>query len=165
MSVTVQRSVESPLGTLRLLATDLALVAVYFPEHRHVPTFNRAPHAETSESHPVLDLAARELDEFFLGKRRTFTTPTAPRGTNFQKMVWSALLEIPFGESCTYGEMARRIGRPHSARAVGAANAMNPLSIFVPCHRVMGQGGSLVGYAGGLDRKRWLLEHEGVFTQ
>src|SRR5207302_31777 len=103
--------------------------------------------------------AQRELDEYFQGRRRAFATPRAPRGTDFQRAVWAALLEIPFGETRTYTEIARKVGRPRAVRAVGSANAMNPLSVLVPCHRVLGAGGALTGYAGGTDRKQWLLDH------
>ena len=151
--------VDSPVGRLRLVAADLGLVGLYFPEHR------RARHLEArdSEQHAVLVQARRELEEYFSGRTR-FDTPLAPPavrgGTEFQHAVWSALRAIPLGETRSYGELARSIARPSAVRAVGAANALNPISIFVPCHRVIGGSGSLTGYAGGLDAKRWLLDHE-----
>jgi methylated-DNA-[protein]-cysteine S-methyltransferase len=152
--------VQAPGGRLQLVATDDSLIGVYFQEHRHMRTFE----AREVAAHPVLEVAKRELSEYFAGERARFDTPLAPHasrgGTAFQAEVWDALLAIPFGETWTYGELARFIGRPAAVRAVGAANGLNPLSIFVPCHRVVGASGSLTGYAGGLVWKRWLLEHE-----
>ncbi len=109
---------------------------------------------------PLLDKAARQLDEYFAGYRRTFDIPLSFAGTEFQKTVWRALLAIPFGATVSYGELARRIGQPKAVRAVANANGANPLSIFVPCHRVIGSDRSLTGYGGGLAAKRWLLELE-----
>lgn len=108
----------------------------------------------------VLVAAATQLDEYFAGYRRRFDLPLAPSGTAFQREAWQALCTIPYGDTITYGEQARRMGRPTAARAAGGANARNPLPIVVPCHRVVGTSGTLVGFAGGLDRKAWLLEHE-----
>lgn len=151
---------DSPLGRLLLVAADEGLVGVYYPEHRRA----RNTAARDVERHPVLDSARRELAEYFDGARTRFETPLAPRatrgGTEFQHAVWDALLAIPFGETRSYAELARAIGRPNAVRAVGAANGQNPISIFVPCHRVIGADGSLTGYAGGLEGKRWLLAHE-----
>lgn len=103
-----------------------------------------------------------EFREYFAGERQGFTLPLAAKGTEFQQAVWQALCDIPYGETCSYGEIARRIGRPKAVRAVGAANGRNPLSIIVPCHRVIGQNGSLTGYAGGLAIKQALLKLEGI---
>jgi len=112
----------------------------------------------------VLADAAIQLTEFFAGDRQEFALALKPVGTNFQQLVWSALRKIPFGETWTYGQLARAIGRPSASRAVGAANSKNPLSIIVPCHRVIGASGELTGYAGGMPAKRWLLDHErGLF--
>ena len=102
----------------------------------------------------------RELDEFFAGERQAFDVPLAPRGTPWQQAVWTALLEVPYGETVTYTELAALAGRPGAARAAGAANGRNPISILIPCHRVVGAAGGLTGYAGGLDAKAWLLAHE-----
>jgi len=156
MTQPVERAVPSPVGTLRLVANDAGLVGVYFPSHRRAPVIDAvsAPH------HPVLNLAAAELAEFFAGARRTFTTPLAPSGTAFERSVWALLTTIPYGETRSYGALAAELGRPTAARAVGAANGRNPLSLFVPCHRVIGADGSLTGYAGGTEAKRWLLAHE-----
>jgi methylated-DNA-[protein]-cysteine S-methyltransferase len=109
----------------------------------------------------VLALAARQLAEYFAGDRRVFELPLAHAGTQFQQLVWRALVAIPFGETRSYGEIARAIGRPAASRAVGAANGKNPFAIVVPCHRVIGASGELTGYAGGMAAKRWLLAHEG----
>ena len=153
----VRRAMRSPLGELCLVADELVLRGVYFPEHRQPPP----PARLEAGAHALLDRAEGELAEYFAGRRRTFSTPCAPMsGTPFQRAVWAELGRIPFGERLSYGELARRLDRPRAARAVGAANGMNPLSIFVPCHRVGGGDGSLTGYAGGLEAKRWLLEHE-----
>lgn len=103
---------------------------------------------------------ARQLDEFFAGKRRTFDFPLAPKGTDFQKRVWAELMKIPFGETISYGELAKRMGNPNASRAVGRANATNPIALIVPCHRVIGTNGKLTGYAGGLDLKDKLLTWE-----
>ena len=111
---------------------------------------------------PLLEEAARELDAYFQGRRRTFAVPLAPAGTPFQQRVWAELREIPFGATASYGEIAARIGNPRACRAVGMANHRNPIAILIPCHRVVGRSGSLVGYAGGLDIKRALLELEGA---
>jgi O-6-methylguanine DNA methyltransferase len=108
----------------------------------------------------VLDAAARQLTAYFAGDLRAFDLPLAPSGTPFQQRVWRALLEIPFGRTQSYSELAALIGAPGAARAVGLANGRNPLAIIVPCHRVIGAGGGLVGYGGGLERKRWLLDFE-----
>jgi methylated-DNA-[protein]-cysteine S-methyltransferase len=109
---------------------------------------------------PLLQQLRRELDAYFAGALRRFTVPLAPRGTEFQRAVWAALLTIDFGETCSYADIARAIGRPTATRAVGAANGQNPIAVVIPCHRVIGSDRSLTGYGGGLDRKRWLLAHE-----
>lgn len=152
-------SVDSPVGTLRLVAADEGLAALHF-----VANESRGPAAADVGRHPVLDLARRELEEYFAGTRTHFDTPLAPPGirggTDFQVAVWDALLAIPFGETRSYGDIARAIGRPSAVRAVGNANRVNPIAILVPCHRVIGESGALTGYAGGLPTKRWLLTHE-----
>ena len=153
-----QRSLPTPIGELRLLASapEGALVGAYFDEPG-APA--RAPE---DPDHRVLDQAATQLREYFEGARRSFDLPLAPEGTAFQRRVWAALGEIGFGQTRSYGEIAAAIGRPSASRAVGAANGRNPLPVIVPCHRVIGSDGSLTGYAGGLARKRWLLAHEGA---
>jgi methylated-DNA-[protein]-cysteine S-methyltransferase len=147
---------ESPIGRLSLYATDDALVGLYLPEHRHAPRLE----ARDGAGHPVLERAREQLTEYFAGRRRSFDLPLAPRGTEHQETVWRALREIPFGGTRSYGELAAHLGRPRAARAVGAANGKNPISIVIPCHRVVGADGSLTGYAGGTARKEWLLRHE-----
>lgn len=149
-------TMPSPLGVLRLYAHADELVGVYLPDQDAPP----APHVAS----PVLSRAAAQLVEYFAGERRTFDIPIAPRGTGFQALVWRALTAIPYGETRSYGALARAIGRPAASRAVGAANGKNPISIIVPCHRVIASSGELTGYAGGLAAKRWLLEHEARFT-
>jgi methylated-DNA-[protein]-cysteine S-methyltransferase len=153
-------SVDSPVGALRLVAADEGLAAVHFLAKSQA----RSPAAEDAERHPVLERVRRELEEYFAGKRTHFETPLAPPsirgGTEFQVAVWDALVAIPFGETRSYGAIARAIGRPSAVRAVGNANRVNPIAIIVPCHRVIGESGSLTGYAGGLPIKSWLLAHE-----
>lgn len=150
-------AMESPVGLLRLMADESALTGVYLPEHKGEP-----PPVQALEggAHPVLLRAREQLGEYFAGKRKVFDLPLAPQGTGFQQAVWHALREIPYGETRSYGELAARVGRPGAARAVGAANGRNPISIIVPCHRVIGASGALTGYAGGMERKQWLLRHE-----
>jgi methylated-DNA-[protein]-cysteine S-methyltransferase len=108
----------------------------------------------------ALAFAVAQLDEYFAGRRTAFDMPLAPRGTPFQQRVWQLLREIPYGDTTSYGALARRLGSPEASRAVGLANGRNPIAIIIPCHRVVGSDGSLTGYGGGLDRKRWLLDHE-----
>jgi methylated-DNA-[protein]-cysteine S-methyltransferase len=147
----------SPLGRLRLIAQEDALVGVYFEAHRPAPP---ALHTAPARDHAVLDAARVQLEEYFAGARTAFSLPLAAVGTAFQRDVWRALRAIPFGHTRSYGELGAQIGKPLASRAVGAANGRNPLSIIVPCHRVIGASGALTGYAGGAERKRWLLGHE-----
>ena len=114
---------------------------------------------------PALEACVRQLGEYFAGQRKTFTVPLRPRGTDFQRRVWGALAEIPYGATSTYADIARTVGRPAAVRAVGSANGRNPVSILIPCHRVIGGDGRLVGYGGGLWRKAWLLAHERKFAR
>lgn len=148
--------VESPLGVLRVVASDRAVTGIYLRHdpRREVAVVPRAPRGS------MLAQAERELGDYFAGRRTEFSLPLAPRGTDFQRAVWRALARIPCGETRSYAEIARTVGRPDAVRAVGAANGRNPLSIVVPCHRVIGKGGALTGYAGGLPMKAWLLRHE-----
>ena len=148
---------ESPVGALTLIASDRGLRAVLWPDDQRVEVETEpVPGAD----HPVLSTAARQLDEYFAGDRLTFDVPLDLRGTDFQVEVWEALADVPFGQTSTYGQQAERIGRPTAVRAVGAANGQNPVSIVLPCHRVIGKDGSLTGFAGGLEVKRYLLDHE-----
>jgi methylated-DNA-[protein]-cysteine S-methyltransferase len=151
--------VDTPVGPLTLVAEDDALVAVWMVDQRHHP--GDAAHGPASGLDDlVLALAAEQLRQYFAGERTAFDLPLAPRGTEFQRQVWHALLEIPFGETTSYGELAQRLGSPGASRAVGLANGRNPIGIVIPCHRVVGSAGSLTGYGGGLERKRLLLDLE-----
>jgi methylated-DNA-[protein]-cysteine S-methyltransferase len=152
--------IDSPVGALTIVATDVGLRAVLW--NRDAAGRVPLPDLVTAPDHPVVAKAATQLAEYFAGTRTEFDLPMDLRGTEFQVANWRALADIPFGSTSTYGEQARRLGRPRAARAIGAATARNPLSIVLPCHRVMGSDGSLTGFAGGLDVKRWLLRHEGV---
>lgn len=149
---------DSPLGPLTAVENDAGLAAVYMAVHKRRPALETF--GERVAGSPVLEAAAEQLGEYFAGQRREFSVPLAPAGSEFQHRVWAALREIPFGELRTYGELAAMLGDPSMAQAVGSANGRNPISIIVPCHRVVGADGSLVGYAGGLDSKRFLLELE-----
>ena len=150
---------ESPIGELTILATDDAVVAIHFGDDRTVGTPAVAVDLPAGE-HPVLDETVRQLDEYFAGDRLEFDLPLQPNGTPFQREAWTALTTIPYGETISYGEQARRLGDRNKSRAVGAANGKNPIPIVVPCHRVVGANGHLTGFGGGLGIKAWLLDHE-----
>ena len=151
----------SPVGELLLVAGDAGLSGVYFEQHRHGPRAGSVMlPAGPGPAARILADAASQLAEYFAGGRTRFDLPLAPRGTPFQLRVWCALGDIRFGEAISYAELARRLGSPRAVRAVGGANARNPLSIVVPCHRVVGTDGSLTGFGGGMERKQWLLRHE-----
>lgn len=146
----------SPVGELLLLGDGESLTGL---------RFNGNGESDDRRTGLTRDAAAfteacDQLDEFFAGERSEFELALAPSGTDFQRAVWSALTQIPYGQTRSYGQIAAAIGRPKAARAVGGANNRNPIAIVVPCHRVIGAGGSMVGYAGGMDRKTWLLDHE-----
>jgi methylated-DNA-[protein]-cysteine S-methyltransferase len=149
-------TVPSPIGELTLLGDEGGLDGLYMTAQRYGPAHDPAWRRDPA---PFADAAA-QLEEYFAGARTAFDLPLAPRGTPFQLRVWRLLREIPFGETTTYGTLARELGNPRTVRAVGLANGRNPLSIVVPCHRVIGADGSLVGFGGGLERKRALLTHE-----
>jgi methylated-DNA-[protein]-cysteine S-methyltransferase len=153
---TTYTKVESPVGPLTLVAEGDALVGLYFAN----APLAAAPPAAWVHDERRLGAAAAQLAEYFAGERTAFDLPLAPHGTPFQRAVWDALLEIPFGETASYGELARAIGKPAASRAVGAANGRNPLAIVIPCHRVIGADGSMTGYGGEIARKRALLELE-----
>lgn len=154
----VAKIVASPVGPLKLVASDEGLAAILWQNDD--PARVRLGEFETSAMHPVLLEAERQLAEYFSGTRKTFALPLDLRGTPFQRDVWAALLTIPYGETRSYGQIARQIGRPAAVRAVGAANGRNPLSIVAPCHRVIGATGKLTGFAGGLATKEFLLRLE-----
>jgi len=155
----VSRTVASPVGKLILVASDSGLAAILWENDD--PDRVRLGSIMEDPGHPVLISAERQLAEYFAGERKRFDLPLDFNGTEFQKQVWSALLTIPFGETRSYAEIARMIGRPAACRAVGAANGKNPISIVAPCHRVIGANGTLTGFAGGLKAKEYLLQLEG----
>src|SRR5947207_10440214 len=148
----------SPLGDVILVANGDALCGVYFDDQKYLPPID--PAWQKDEDSAVLRAAHSQLDQYFAGSRRLFELPLAPNGTPFQRAVWNEIAQVPWGETLTYAELASRAGHPGSARAAGAATGRNPLSIIVPCHRIVGSDGSLTGYAGGLDRKQTLLALE-----
>lgn len=149
---------ESPVADLLLVSDGEALTGLYMEGGRDVPVLDPSGSRDPGWFRRVIE----ELNAYFNGELSRFETPLAPSGTPFQIQVWSALTEIPYGETWSYGALARRVGNPNASRAVGLANGRNPISILVPCHRVIGANGSLTGYGGGLDRKAWLLRHEAV---
>jgi len=148
--------IETPLGRVVVVTAEDALVGLWFAGSMGAPLLPGL----TEGTDELIELVGRQLDEYFSGARTGFDVPIRLTGTPFQREVWSALLTIPHARTSTYGAIARRIGRPSAARAVGAANGQNPISIIVPCHRLVGSDGALTGYGGGLDRKAWLLDHE-----
>lgn len=159
------RRVDSPLGRVLLVAARGRLTGLYFDGQWDEPDLGQAPGADErvhAEDAAVLAQAQAQLEEYFQGSRKSFDLPLDLVGTPFQREVWQALLAIPFGATSTYGEVARRCGRPRAVRAVGGAIGRNPVSIVVPCHRVVGSDGSLTGFGGGLPRKRALLRIEGL---
>jgi methylated-DNA-[protein]-cysteine S-methyltransferase len=145
--------IDSPVGPLTLVAEDGLLAGVYLQQHRHAPSLDL----------PLADAPGQvveQLEAYFTGELRAFDVPLVVGGTGFQREVWAALATIPYGETWSYAKLAAEIGRPRAVRAVGLANGRNPVSIVVPCHRVVGADGSLTGYGGGLAAKQWLLDHE-----
>ncbi len=148
--------IASPLGELLALGDEDGLTALYLPTGRHAAVTPQ----DARRDDPALADVSDQLDEYFAGRRTDFELRLNPHGTPFQLKVWLALRTIPYGATASYGQQAARIGDPGSARAVGLANGRNPISIIVPCHRVIGANGSLTGYGGGIEAKRWLLDHE-----
>lgn len=153
--------IDSPIGELTLVARDDVLSGIYFPGHWHMPT----PEVFGTPSERGFEQAQRQLGEYFAGERSEFELTSAIAGDEFQRRVWELIDRIPYGQTTAYGEMAEELGDPALARKVGGAVGRNPLSIVVPCHRVVGKDGKLTGYAGGLERKRFLLELEGAGEQ
>ena len=149
----------SPVGPLTLVATGGILTGLYMQTQRHMPPPEIFGDG-VEDADELLAEPARQLRDYFAGRRTEFDLPLALAGTPFQRRVWAQLREIPYGETISYGELAQRIGRPTAARAVGLANGRNPISIIVPCHRVIGSDGSLTGYGGGVERKEYLLAFE-----
>lgn len=166
----VSRTIDTPVGPLTIIASGVGVRAVLWPDDDE----GRVPDAanidlidrestddpESSEQTEILDAAVAQLGEYFAGTRTGFDLALDPVGTDFQQLAWKALRAIPFGRTISYGEQAEQMGDRRKARAVGAANGKNPISIIVPCHRVVGSNGSLTGFAGGIDTKRMLLDHE-----
>jgi len=152
---TLSTRITSPIGMLTLTSNGNALTQLLIARQSE-PDFKEVP----SEADSVLAAAREQLDAYFDMRLTRFDLPLEPRGTDFQRRVWDSLRAIPFGDTISYAELARRIDNPKAVRAVGAANGRNPLMIIVPCHRVIGADGSLTGFGGGIDRKRWLLDHE-----
>ncbi len=142
---------ENEIGLIEISATETDIIGVNFVEARH-------PDADADSM--MVQKALSQITEYFRGERIVFDLPLKFHGTDFQKLVWRALLDVPFGQTASYGDIARAIGNPKAVRAVGGANAKNPISIVVPCHRIIGSDGSMTGYGGGLWRKEWLLAHE-----
>ncbi len=150
-------SKQTVIGVLTIRDEDGCITHLLLPgSAKWTDAFREELRGET----PLIRKAFRQVEEFLAGKRRDFDLPLAPRGTDFQQRVWAELLKISYGKLASYGEIARRVGSPRACRAVGMANNVNPISIIIPCHRVIGSGGKLVGYGGGLDMKRWLLNME-----
>lgn len=147
---------HTPLGNMKITAVNDKIEAV---------EFSNEPLTQDEPGNPVIQAAKQELEEYFAEKRTKFEFPIHMKGTDFQQKVWQELLNIPFGKTISYHELSVALGDPKSIRAAASANGKNPLAIVVPCHRVIGSNGDLVGYAGGLDKKKWLLQHEGVINQ
>ncbi|GAA0854675.1 methylated-DNA--[protein]-cysteine S-methyltransferase [Aliiglaciecola litoralis] len=141
---------DTPIGTLEIAADDTSVRSIYFVQKRQ----------DSPLGNDITQLALDQLAAYFNGQRQQFSLPLGALGTAFQQQVWLQLSDIPYGSTCSYADIARQLNNPKAVRAVGAANGKNPISIVVPCHRVIGANGKLTGYAGGLDRKSWLLRHE-----
>ena len=158
MTTLYSTTIDSPVGPLTIVASDAGLRAVLWPtdDPKRVPL----DEVKGNDGHPVIAAATRQLGEYFDGERRNFDLPLDPAGTDFQQSAWVALRSIPYGTTVSYGEQAEQMGDKRKARAVGAANGRNPISIIVPCHRVVGSNGALTGFAGGIATKHWLLTHE-----
>jgi methylated-DNA-[protein]-cysteine S-methyltransferase len=152
------KTIDSPVGRLKLVASDEGLVAVLWENDK--PNRVRLGAMMADQRHPILLDTERQLEQYFAGERKTFSVALDMRGTSFQKNVWEALLAIPFGETRSYGQLAKQLGNSRAMRAVGSANGRNPVSIIVPCHRVIGSSGKLIGFAGGLETKARLLSLE-----
>ena len=151
MTVIYYSYFKSPIGLVQIGGTASGVTSLGFVERRR----------EKTESHPLVDRAATQIEEYFAGKRQVFDLPIVYEGTNFQERVWGQLLKVPYGRTASYQDIARGIGNLLAVRAVGLANGKNPIALIVPCHRIIGSNGKLVGYGGGLWRKEWLLKHEG----
>ena len=153
-------TMDTPVGMLTLVASEHGLRAVLWPDERDGRVAVAASSGSSAAADAVLDTAVQQLREYFVGERREFDVPLDPVGTEFQQQAWNVLRTIPYGQTISYGEQAARLGDRNKSRAVGAANGRNPISIIVPCHRVVGSTGKLTGFAAGVDTKAWLLQHE-----
>ncbi len=162
--MTSTKQLDSPIGRLRLVATDEGLSHLLFDQQADEDPDSDGDPAET-DNHPVLAAATTQLAEYFAGRRQEFDIPLDLTGTEFQRAAWSALASVPFGETRSYRQQAEAIGRPKAVRAIGAANGKNPVPIVLPCHRIVGSDGSLTGYGGGLPIKEFLLNHEQAQSQ
>ena len=152
---------KSPVGQLTLQASDQGLLGAWFDKQKTAPD----EFGEENKQHPILQQTIQEYEAYFAGKLKRFEVQTDPQGTDFQKQVWTMLKTIPFGQTCSYQDLAIAINNPKAVRAVGLANGKNPISIIVPCHRVIGKNGKLTGYAGGIESKRQLLIHENEHSE
>lgn len=155
----IRTTVDSPVGPLALVSDGEHLTGVFFQGHRHAPAY-LGDEVALDQAPPVLREAATQLEEYFRGERQDFDLPVAATGTEFQQRVWALLRTIPYGRTWSYGRLAAALGQPGASRAVGLANGRNPVSIVVPCHRVVGSTGSITGYGGGVARKQQLLDLE-----
>ena len=149
-----QTRLDSPLGTLLISSTDETITAIDFDADDRTPN--------TDKDHPLLSEASQQLRQYFTGDLSKFDLPFVATGTDFEQTVWQKLMDIPYGQTLSYGQLAQKLGDPNKVRAVGRANGQNPISIIIPCHRVIGANGHLTGYGGGIERKKWLLQHEGA---
>ncbi|MEL7834216.1 methylated-DNA--[protein]-cysteine S-methyltransferase [Fodinibius sp. Rm-B-1B1-1] len=145
---------ESPIGGLTLTASANSLQSITFGDDQS--------EANSTSSNEILDIAIKQLSEYFEGQRTSFSLPLSPEGSDFQQSIWEQLQDVPYGQTITYGALADKLGDPNKVRAVGSANGQNPIPIIIPCHRVIGANNNLVGYSGGIERKEFLLKHEGA---
>ena len=154
-----RQTYKAPFGVLTVVGSDLGIRYVMFNNDAHPKPLERL-HISDSEIHDSVNDAITQLDEYFNGSRRDFELPLDLQGTEFQVAAWNALAEIPYGRTASYGQQAASIGRPKAVRAIGGANGRNPVAIVLPCHRIVGADGSLTGFGGGIEVKKWLLDHE-----
>jgi methylated-DNA-[protein]-cysteine S-methyltransferase len=153
-------SIETKVGLLHINANDSAVTYIGFFDDTRYPEKTQAANATSTQANAISRLAAKQLNEYFKGQRRHFDLPLAPKGTDFQQSIWQKLLDVQYGQTASYLDIAMAIDKPKACRAVGAANGKNPISIVIPCHRIVGSNGTLTGYAGGLSRKSFLLSLE-----
>lgn len=154
-----RRTCEAPFGVVTVIGSDLGIRFVMFSNDAHPKPLEKL-HISDTEIHESVNDAITQLEEYFTGSRRNFELPLDLQGTEFQVAAWNALAEIPFGRTASYGQQAASIGRPKAVRAIGGANGRNPVAIVLPCHRIVGADGSLTGFGGGIEVKKWLLDHE-----